>query len=313
MFILLLYLTVNLKTLFNPMSFDLYFYKRKDNPLKEEDVALYLTKNLPFNTSKSNRQWDYENPETEVYFVIEWDKSKDSDFFEEFEEFTCMNFTFSLNFFRPRFFGLESFPIIEKFINDLDLFIFDPQDFGEKVIPQKFPKDFLKEEWIQHNDLVTYDHYEEYKLKYMPVEKSDYLWSFQLHREELQNSLSEDLFVAGILVLERIEDGALCTVCVWPQHIPVILPKVDYVIIKKVYKKFFRNVEESGLVSYDAIMSKLGKSFENFDYEIPNLKVLRKESARKIEKQFNDLKIECSTVDFGKMIGMDKFVNARPQ
>src|ERR1700712_5309575 len=112
------------------MSFDLYFYKRKDSPLTEEVVAAYLTKNLPFNISKSNRQWDYENSETGVYFVIEWVKLKDSDFLEEFEEFTCINFTFSLNFFRPRFFGLESFPIIDKLVDDLDLFIFDPQDFG---------------------------------------------------------------------------------------------------------------------------------------------------------------------------------------
>jgi hypothetical protein len=296
------------------MSFDLYFYKKKDNPLKEEDVAAYLTKNLPFNTSKSTRQWDYENPETGVYFIIEWNKSdNDSDLFEEFDEFTSLNFTYSLNFFRPRFFGLESFPVIENFINDLDLFIFDPQDFGENVTPRKFPKDYLKEEWIQHNDLVTLDHFEEYKLKYMPVDKSNYLWRFQSGREELQNSLKEDIFVAGILVLESKNDGLLYTICVWPQHIPVILPKVDYVIIKKVYKKFFKEVEESGLVSYDAIIDKLNGSFEIFEQNIPHLKVLRQAEAKKINKQFNALKIEYSTKDFGKMIEMDKFVNACPK
>jgi hypothetical protein len=296
------------------MSFDLYFYKKKDNLLKEEDAAAYLTKNLTFNISKSTRQWDYENPETGVYFVIEWNKpDNDLDFLEEFDEFTCMNFTFSLNFLRPRFFGLESFPIIEKFVNDLDLFIYDPQDFGENVTPQKFPKDYLKDEWIQHNDLVAIDHFEEYQLKYMPVEKSNYLWWFQLHREELQSILKEDIFVAGILVLENKNDGLLHTVCVWPQHIPVILPKVDYVIIKKAYKKFFKEVEESGLVPYDVIVDKLNNSFEVFEHDVPDLKVLRPENADKIKKQFNALKIECSTLDFGNMVEMDKFVNVRPK
>jgi len=292
------------------MSFDLYFYKKKDNPVTERDVANYLSNNLPFNTSQSPRQWDCENPETGVYFVIEWNEPDVED--EEFDGFTNLNFSFSLNFFRPEFFGIESFPIIEKFVDDLDLFIFDPQDFNEHVVPVKFPNGYLKEEWITHNNQVTLDQFEKLNFKYMPVEKSNYVWNVQFNREKLENTLTEDIFVAGILVLESKKDERLYAFSVWPTHIPIILPKVDYVIIKKKYKKFFNNIEESGLVAYDTIMAELGDSFEKFDHEVPDLKVLRQNNADKISKQFNKLKIECPAVDFGKMIALDKFVNVRP-
>ena len=102
-----------------------------------------------------------------------------------------------------------------------------------------------------------------------------------MQREELQNKLEEDIFVAGILVLENKHDGLLYTVCVWPKHIPVILPKVDYVIIKKAYKKLFKDVEESGLVSYDVIMDKLNSSFETFKHDIPDLKSYRQKRPKR--------------------------------
>ena len=56
------------------MSFDIYFCKKKDSPLTEKDVAEYLTRTLPINNSEYNRQWHYENPETEVYFIIDWNE-----------------------------------------------------------------------------------------------------------------------------------------------------------------------------------------------------------------------------------------------
>lgn len=158
------------------MSFDLHFYKKKVNPLTENDVATYLTNHLPFNISASNRQWNYENPETGVYFMIDWDEADAED--EKFEGFTNLNFSFSLNFFRPTFFGVESFPIIEKFVDDLDLFVLDLQNRGNEIVPSKFPKDYLKDEWTQHNNEFIPRMFNELNLKYLPVEKSNNLWLY---------------------------------------------------------------------------------------------------------------------------------------
>lgn len=124
------------------MSFDLYFYKRKDNQLTEQQVAAYLDDNILHNNSEHPRQWSYENPATGVYFLIDWNEPDDTpeniEIFDSFHDHTYLNFSFSINFFRPRFFGLEIFPIIEAFINDLDLYVLNPQDETDPDHPRKF-------------------------------------------------------------------------------------------------------------------------------------------------------------------------------
>lgn len=234
------------------MSFDLYFYKRKDNQLTEEQVAEYMNDNIPHNVSEQPKQWSYENPATAVYFLIDWNEPseelEDIQIFDSFQYYKNLNFSFSINFFRPRFFGLEIFPIIEKFINDLDLYVLDPQDETDAGNPKKFTIGYFREQWIRHNDRVTLDLFTELNFEYLPVDKSNYLWWFQMHREELQNTLSDDIFVPGYFVIKSKEDGQLYTACVWPQHIPIILPPVDYLIIQKNIKSFLKMLKKVGLL-----------------------------------------------------------------
>jgi hypothetical protein len=279
-------------------------------------VAEYLTNNLPFNTSEHPRHWHYENPATGVYFLMDWNEPEEEpgriEIFDNFQDFAYLNFSFSINFFRPRFFGLEIFPLIEKFTNDLDLHVLDSQDENDPDNPRKFPNGYFQEQWIRHNDGVTLTQFDELNLQYLPLDKSNYLWWFQTYREELQNSLSDDIFVPGFFVLKSKENGMLYTACVWPQHIPIILPPVDYLIIQKKYRKLFKNFEESGLVSYEAIISQFVDEFELFEYEVPNLKVIRQNNANKIAKQFNALKVGKTVSEFGNGVAFDSFVNVRP-
>jgi hypothetical protein len=298
------------------MSFDLYFYKRKDSQQTEEQLAEYLTKNLPHNISDHPRQWHYENPATGVYFLIDWNDPEDEpdriEIFDNFQDFKYLNFSFSINFFRPRFFGLEIFPIVEKFISDLDLFVLDSQDETDPDNPRKFLVGYFQEQWIRHNDRVTIDQFTELNFEYLPVDKSNYLWWFQSHREEFQNSLTEDIFVPGYFVLKNKEDRQLYTACIWPQHISIILPPVDFLIVQKEYKKLFKKVEESGLTPYDTILSEFADDFEDYEYEIPKLKVFRNTGSDKIKKKFNSLKLVKTVSEFGGGVGFDSFVNVRP-
>jgi len=145
----------------------------------------------------------------------------------------------------------------------------------------------------------------------MPQEKARYLWEVQFNRAEIQESLTEDIFVAGILVLKRLRDGELITISVWPEHIPVILPVVDYVAIHKKYKRFFRSVEEEGLISYPNLMAHLGKHFEDFSHNIPDLKILLPSKAVTIKDRYNSLKIETGVKEFGSLVNLDGFVNSK--
>ena len=64
-----------------------------------------------------------------------------------------------------------------------------------------------------------------------------------IYYRHILQSLQEDIFVPGIFVLKSKSDGNLYTACVWPQHIPIILPQVDYVIVLEKYKKRFQTIE----------------------------------------------------------------------
>jgi hypothetical protein len=299
------------------MSFDLYLYKKKNHHVTEQNISDYLNKTIPFNDSDYPRQWSYENPETGVYFLIDWNEPNtdqdDIKIWDSFDEFENLNFSISINFFRPRYFGMEIFPIIERIIDELDLYILDSQDEDDAENPRKFQIGYLQDQWIRHNDQLSTTYFEELSFNFMPLEKSNYMWWFLLNRNELQEALRTDTFVPSFFVLKSKEDNNLYTACVWPQHIPIILPVVDYVIIKREYKTLFKTVAESGMVSYSVILEELGSYFEDFDYSIPNLKVLTQLNADKMNRKFNKLKIYKTTEDFGSGVDKGNFVNVQPK
>lgn len=299
------------------MSYDLYLYKAKSSNLTEESFADYLTKNLKFNNSEHPNQWMYENPETAVYFWIDRNEPNTDDeemqLFDNFEEYVNLNFTFGINFFRPQFFGFEVFPIIEKIIEDNDLYVLNPQDEDDPDNPRKFKPGYFREQWVRQNNNVSFKQFNELSIEYYPPEKSNYMWWFLYNREDIQNNLAEDIFVAGYFMLKSNEDGELYTGCVWPEHIPVVLPPVDFIIIKKTIKSLFKTKEETGLVPYQTIMDKFGKYFEPFENEVGilDLMVLRQKNADLISKEFN--KLEVTPVEgFGTGVSFDCFVNIRP-
>jgi len=300
------------------MSYDLYLYKQKNKDLTEDDVAEYLNKNLPFNSGDYNKQWVYDNPETGVYFVIELNEpntdEEDLGSWDNFDDFVNLNFNISINFYRPTYFALEVFPIIDRILKKLDLYIINPQDENDSENPQKFPDGYLQDQWIRHNNQASIQSFKELDFDYMPLEKSNYMWWYLLHREELEQGIKEDIYIPRFFIIKSHADKQLYTACAWPNHIPILLPKVDYLIVQKKYKKFFRSVEESGLVSYENIMESLGHYFEEFDYpSISNLKILKQNNADKMVDKFNSLKIYKSVEEFGTGVGRDRFVNVYPE
>ena len=86
------------------MSFDLYFYKKNDNRLSEEEIAQSLTENVFATDGEFPRQWIYETAETNVYFTIERNEPDDDETDPACANFTNTNFSFSINYFRPNFF-----------------------------------------------------------------------------------------------------------------------------------------------------------------------------------------------------------------
>lgn len=298
------------------MSYDLYFYKKKSSSLSEKGIINYLNNSEFFTEEENQTQWSYINEETGVYFGIDLNEpnteAEDIEIWDNFTDFENLNFNFTINFIRPNFFGYEVFPILENLISDLDIWLLNPQDEVDPDNPQKFQQGYLEKQWIEHNERLIIQNFYEFNVEYYDKDKSDFIWKFSFNRNDLQENLEEDIFVPGYFLLKNKNDNQIYRVCVWPKHIPIILPPVDFVIVQKEYRKLFKKVEESGLVSISQINDKFGSFFEDFEYKNLKMKVIRQNNADKIEKEFNKLAIEYEIKDFGESITFDSFVNVKP-
>lgn len=286
------------------MSYDLNFYKKSNDSISKSDIESYLS-NLPNVISENGSQWFYENKETGSYCSFEYYEfggSEDDDEKECFEGFEDTGFTFNINFIRPQFFGEECFPIVDKLVEDLNLFIVNPQ--GEEK-PQKYGKGLLEKQWGESNLKLSKSNFKEWGLSYLEIEKSNYSWKFCLNRISLQKKLGENYFVPGIFYIKKKDSDVVETICVWPEHIPYVLPKVDFIYIQKNVQKLFKTKKEEGLIKYSDLVSKLGKCFnEEEDY-----KIIHPYESRKISKKFNDLPLIGNIEQYGEGISVDKIVN----
>lgn len=288
------------------MSYDLYFYKRKDCKTTDSDIRSYLDKG--FQKIENSDQYWYENKETGVYFSIEYEKSyPDDESLEAFKDCDSTDWMFNINFLRPQFFGLEAFSFVERFIIDLDLIVFNPQVGGEEV-PVKYTFKDLFENWNNINARYSSEHFKESELFYLDLDKSNKSWYYNLNRLELQDKLGEMAFVPGIYYFKEHKTGLISTLCVWSEHIPIIIPEVDYFIIRKKIKKLFGKKESSGLVSYETIKN----SFSDFITNEDGFDLISPSNSLKIAKLFNELEYYCDLKDFGEGMTVDKIVNYKP-
>lgn len=175
------------------MSFDLYFYKQKDSSTTKDSVTTYLNINIPGEHTNTG-QWVYENLDTGVYFYFEstgLDINKDTPT-EPFENFENLNISFSLNFMRPDFFGIEAFKFVEELLQALDLFVFNPQRNIELPVREKGA--CLFESWQKGNKWASIDHFKGIDACFIPASVSNKLWKYNFNRFKLQEKLGKEYF-----------------------------------------------------------------------------------------------------------------------
>ncbi|AXP80976.1 hypothetical protein CJ739_1891 [Mariniflexile rhizosphaerae] len=285
------------------MSFDLNFYKKGNNEVSISEMVEFLN-TIPMLESKSEDQIVYENETTGVFCLFETYESEESEVEDEndFEDLEDTNLCFNINYVRPDFFGIESFELVDKLIEKFDLYVLDPQ---AEAVPIKYKKGELLKSWLKSNEKISKSYFKEWELNYLELEKSNYCWEFCYNKNELQEKLTEEYFVPNIFYLNKNGTENVETLCVWPEHIPFVLPKVDFVLIQKRIKKLFRTKEESGLVKYETIIEKLGEYFENEN----DYKIIHPKNEEKIKPIFNSLEIFTTIEKYGKGISVDKIVN----
>lgn len=294
------------------MSYDLFFYKQKESEISTEKISKYLSDNLvPAN--EGNSQWFYENEDTEAYFSFDYNES-DADYepdeeVEPIEYFDDTNFSFNLNFMRPSFFGLEAFKFVEQFCKDLNLFVLNPQ--GDSEQPYKPNQQEQFENWNKTNLWSSKEHFKEMQSCFLSEEETFKVWEFNSNRQKIQQKLGEGYFVPRIIFLKTKQKNEAITLTIWTEHIPIVLPTTDYILLTRQYKKFFRTVKDTVLVSRTTFINEFGNYFDNFDF--PNCKIIYTENAENIKGKFNSIKAEKELSNFAERLGMENLYNAKPE
>ena len=292
------------------MSYDLYFYKQKGTRLSEIQIADYLTTNLvPVNEDKN--QWFFENKDTEVYYSFDQNQPEDDaesiELYESFHDFDNTHFSFNLNFMRPSFFGLEAFDFVERLINDLNLFILNPQ--GNEEYPHKETKSELFDNWNKTNLWASIDHFEKLHCAYLPAEKSNDAWQYNFQRKIFQSDLGENYFVPKLFFFRKKSNNDVITIASWTQHIPNVFPPADYFLLSREYKKLFRTVKENVLIDKETLLEVFGSFLDDFTFK--GCKILHPQNAMKLKDKFNSIKSQLKLEEFAERLPMENMYNAK--
>lgn len=293
------------------MSYDLFFYKQKGTEISTDKISKYLSDNL-VSANEGNTQWFFENEDTEVYFSFDYnepypDIEVDGEA-EPIENFDDTNFTFNLNFIRPSFFGLEAFKFVEQFCYDLNLFVLNPQSNSEQ--PYKPNRQEQFETWNKTNLWASKDHFKEMQSCYLSEEECNKVWEYNSNRQNLQQKLGEGYFVPKIFFFKTKQTNEPFTLTIWTEHIPIVLPTTDYILLTRQYKKFFRTVKDTVLVSRATLLNVFGDFFDNFEF--PNCKIIHQTKADQVKDKFNSIKAEKGLTEFAERLGMENLYNAKP-
>jgi hypothetical protein len=290
------------------MSYDLFFYRHKDSNLTIDQIGEYLSNNLT-SVNEDGNQWFFENDDTEVYYSFETNDPDEEDEIEElpdsFKDFENTSIAFNLNFIRPSFFGQEAFSFVETFINELDLFVVNPQ--GDDDSPTKPTKGFLFDNWNKTNIWASKEQFHE-EFLYYPIDKSNKVWEYNYKRQQIQDKIGEDYFVSKNFFFKEKKTKKVVTLSMWTEHIPNILPITDYYLLGRKYKKLFKTVEDMVLLTRDDFNSTFNSYFE--PYTVGETIIIHPDKAASVEKVFNSVKSNLNFKKHLERIAADSVTNA---
>ncbi|MEM8642315.1 MAG: hypothetical protein AAGG51_26385 [Cyanobacteria bacterium P01_G01_bin.54] len=222
------------------MSYDLYLKPtRKDISLAQ--FRAYFAKREHYDLGK-HQAW-YENKNTGVYFSFSYsDKGENGA-----EHFPIV---FNINYCRPSFFVLEAEPEVTALISSFELTVYDPQVDGMGT--GAYDGEKLITVWLAGNKLgyqaIVQAQSQVYSLPSSQLKK---VWSWNYHKDELEDLLREDIFVPKILLMKYQEKPV--TTCVWIDAIPAVIPPVDILIFFRINlapENLPKNAEGVGISSW---------------------------------------------------------------
>ena len=213
------------------MSYDLFFrWRNLDSAVSEEGLLQYF-RSRPLYEVSGNQAW-YSNETTGVYFLFEMGPEPEIEPDEEPPSADLAPVMFNLNYFRPHFFGLEAEPELTAFVRKFDLLVSDPQNQGMGE-GEYSPEGFLRG-WNAGNEFgyrAILTHQDASDFHSLPTSVLESLWQWNLTRDSRHETRGDEIYIPRIFYFEH--HGLLRTGVAWGDAMPILLPKVDLLIVPR--------------------------------------------------------------------------------
>jgi hypothetical protein len=202
------------------VSYDLNLYF--EPPVTRNRILRYFVERKHYKVEKDNAV--YQNPETGVYFFMRLRCARNLLF-----QKNAVSAAFEINYHRPSFFGIEAEIELSDFVAAFKPRIEDGQMRGMGEGP--YSGDGFLNGWNFGNLFgvrVGLLKNPDLKISSMPTDKLRVAWTWNYHLAQ-RKWRNPSCFVPTIMFF-RIE-GRPSTVVIWGDGRPVLLPKVDYVLV----------------------------------------------------------------------------------
>jgi hypothetical protein len=300
-------------TFLSLMSFDLYFCWQKNERVDFD--AVWAWANRRGNFSRTDSQLWYENPNTGVYFSLDFDPqgSVSTDDSPIPGNYFDSGLSFNLNFNRPSFFGYEAMPYVEELANRFGLSVVDNQaDVGSVLMTQPESK-VLVESWLRHNAWAIHTILEDPSFSNplrMPIASSLYLWRYSIAREDLERSCGEEIFVPHLVPVRRKGTTLVGRAVTCTQGVPMIVPEADWVFVVVREKRIFRIKEKHrvGVIGIETFRELLRDCIKTFEWPALQVGIIRPESSEKVGRILQSVEHMLDSSEL-EVIRTDAFVD----
>jgi hypothetical protein len=247
------------------MSYDPFFLAKDSGRRIATDTFLnYFRGREHYKTDE--KEAFYENETTGVYFSFDMGEQN-----QDAETGPLLPCAFNLNYFRPHVFGLEAEPELTVFVRHFDLRIYDYQSSGMGK-GEYSPEGFLRG-WNHGNEFgcraVLGGKSRPPRIFMLPGVELEGYWRWNYHLAAFQAQFGERLFVPRVMFIDF--DGAVRSVVVWGDGIPIALPTVDYVIVPRdelAPHRFFKREKDTVLLSWSALYNALLADFPQHSHHL---------------------------------------------
>ncbi|HBF33264.1 TPA: hypothetical protein DDW35_01745 [Candidatus Sumerlaeota bacterium] len=227
------------------MSYDLYFRSAPGKPeFSHTDFLGYFKNKAHYKLSKT-QAW-YNNENTGVYFSFDYEGKTSPD--DEVDD-ELGPVIFNMNYARPHVFANEAAIEIKEFIETFGLGILDTQIDG---MNETYSTPGFMQGWNQGNMMgiaAFAGKGSQGAPLTLPHADLERYWRWNRLRDSLQKKVGDGVFVPRVSFCQ--DQGQVKSFVVWTDGIPILIPKVDAVVLvrKNIPSFISRSVPSEPVIS----------------------------------------------------------------